>query len=144
MSGEGEENKVEEKKGAGEKGTVEKEAGEKKVLTILLTKGPYTSEASDLALKTALAAKRMGYEVNVFIYLDGAWNTHITDEKDFNNPGEWLRSVVKRGINIGVCERCSGARDLKEENMVDGVPITGSYYFIDMLMKSDKVMTFGG
>ncbi len=123
-----------------------KDAGEekKKVLTILLTKGPYTSEASDLALKTALAGKKMGYEVNIFIYLDGAWNTHITKEKPYNNPGEWLRSVVKRGINIGVCERCSEARDLQEGNMVEGVSITGSYYFIDMLMRSDKVLTFGG
>jgi tRNA 2-thiouridine synthesizing protein D len=117
---------------------------DKKTLTILLTKGPYTSEAADLAMKTALAAKRKGYDVNLFIYLDGAWNTHITEEKDYNNPGEWLRSVVKRGINIGVCERCSEARDLRKDNMVEGVPITGSYFLIDMLSKSDKVLTFGG
>jgi tRNA 2-thiouridine synthesizing protein D len=129
--------------GEGGNGVDGKEA-RKKVLTILLTKGPYTSEASDLALKTALAANKMGYEVNVFIYLDGAWNTHITGEKPYNNPGEWLRSVVKRGINIGVCERCSEARDLQEGNMVEGVPITGSYNFMDMLMRSDKVLTFGG
>ena len=118
--------------------------GDTKVLTILLTKGPYTSEAADMALKTALAARRKKYEVNLFIYLDGAWNTHITSEKDYNNPGEWLRSAVKRGVNIGVCERCSEARDLNEGNMVEGVPITGSFAFMDMINRSDRVITFGG
>jgi tRNA 2-thiouridine synthesizing protein D len=120
------------------------EDDDQKVLTILLTKGPYTSEAADMALKTALAARRKGYKVNLFIYLDGAWNTHITSEKDYNNPGEWLRSVVKRGVNIGVCERCSEARDLNEGNMVDGIPITGSFWFMDKVNRSDRVLTFGG
>ena len=120
------------------------EGEEPKVLTILLTKGPYTSEAADMALKTALAARRKGYEVNLFIYLDGAWNTHIKSEKDYNNPGEWLRSAVKRGVNIGVCERCTEARDITEENMVEGIPITGSFWFMDKVNRSDKVLTFGG
>jgi tRNA 2-thiouridine synthesizing protein D len=115
-----------------------------KVLTILLTRGPYVSEAADMALKTALKARRMGYEVNLFLYLDGTWNSHITGEKDYSNPGEWLRSVVKRGINVTACERCYGARDLNEDNTVEGVRIAGSYSFMEMLKNSDKVLTFGG
>ena len=117
---------------------------EKKKLTIMLVKAPYVSEAADMALKTALGAKRMGYDVSIFLYLDGAWNSHIVEEKNYNNPGEWIRSVLHRGISVTCCERCANARDLTKENMIDGVRITGSYPFMDLLMDSDKVLSFGG
>lgn len=117
---------------------------ETKKLTIMLIKAPYVSEAADMALKTALRARRMGYEVSIFLYLDGAWNSHIVEEKQYNNPGEWIRSVIQRGISVTCCERCADARDLTKDNMIDGVRITGSYPFMDLLMDSDKVLSFGG
>lgn len=116
----------------------------KKTLTIMLTRGPYVSEAADMALKTALAARRKGYRVNLFLYLDGVWSSHIVGEKEYNNPGEWIRSAVARGIPVTCCERCTGARDLTEQNIIDGVRITGSYPFMDLLMESDRVLSFGG
>ncbi len=115
-----------------------------KTLTILLTKGPYVSEAADMAMRTALAAKRAKYDVNLFMYLDGVWVTNVTSELDFNNPTEWLRSAIKRGVEAASCQRCSDARDLKEGEIVDGVQIAGSFRFIDMVKGSDKVITFGG
>jgi tRNA 2-thiouridine synthesizing protein D len=115
-----------------------------KVITILIIKGPYVSEAADIAFKTALKAKRMGYKVNVFLYLDGAWNTHLTGDKNFNNPGDWLKRVIRKGIDVKACERCSSARDLVQDNIIEGVQISGSSKLIDFLMESDKVLTFGG
>jgi tRNA 2-thiouridine synthesizing protein D len=115
-----------------------------KVLTILLIKGPYVSEAADIAFKTALKAKRMGYKVNVFLYLDGTWNTHLTGDKNFNNPGDWLKRLIRKGIDVKACERCSSARDLVDANIIKGVEISGSSKLIDFLMESDKVLTFGG
>jgi tRNA 2-thiouridine synthesizing protein D len=115
-----------------------------KVLTILLIKGPYVSEAADIAFKTALKAKRMGYKVNVFLYLDGTWNSHLTGDKNFNNPGDWLKRVVRKEIDVKACERCSNARDLIEEDIIKGVNISGSSKLIDFLMESDRVLTFGG
>lgn len=117
---------------------------EKKTLTILLTKAPYVSEAADMALYTALKAKKMGYNVNLFLYLDGVWNAHITSEKEFNNPGEWFKWAIKKGIFVGLCERCSNARDLNDENIVEGLVICGTYKLMDLLKSSDKVLTFGG
>jgi len=117
---------------------------EKKTLTILLTKGPYVSEAACMAMKTALAATRLGYEVNLFMYLDGAWVAHITTEKDFSHPSDWLGSVIKRGVEVASCQRCSDARDIHEDRIVDGVKIAGSFRFVDMVKRSDKVITFGG
>jgi tRNA 2-thiouridine synthesizing protein D len=117
---------------------------EKGTLTILLTKGPYVSEAADMAMKTVLAAKRAGYEVNLFLYLDGTWVSHITKELDFSNPSGWLRSVIKRRVEVASCDRCSNARDLNEGEIIDGVRIAGSFRFIDMVRASDRVITFGG
>ncbi|MCI0497343.1 MAG: DsrE family protein [Thermoplasmata archaeon] len=118
--------------------------GEPRTLTILLTKGPYVSEAADMAFKTALAARRKGYKVNVFLYLDGCWTSHITGDKDYNNPGEWLRSAIERGVTVNQCERCTEARDLGKEDMNEGIDVTGSFRFIDQVRASDRVITFGG
>jgi len=115
-----------------------------KVLTILLIKGPYVSEAADMAFHTALKAKQMGYMVNVFLYLDGTWNSHLTGDKNYNNPGDWLKRLIRKGVNVKSCERCSNARDLTEKNIINEVQITGSSKLIDFLMNSDKILTFGG
>jgi tRNA 2-thiouridine synthesizing protein D len=115
-----------------------------KVLTIVLTKGPYVSEAADMALKTALEAKKKGYQVNLFLYLDGTWVTHLTKDKEFNNPGDWLRRVIRKNITVAVCERCSHARDLVQDDIIEGAPIAGSYKLMEFLKESDKVLCFGG
>lgn len=115
-----------------------------KVLTIVLTKGPYVSEAADIALKTALKAKRKGYQVNVFLYLDGTWVSNLTSDKSFNNPGDWLKRVIRKKIDVKMCERCSEARDLEEGTIIEGSKISGTYHLIDFLKNSDKVLTFGG
>ena len=122
----------------------EEEKKQNKVLTILLIKGPYVSEAADIAFKTAIKAKRKGYKVNIFLYLDGTWNTHLTGDKNFNNPGDWLKRVIRKKIEVKACERCSSARDLVKDKIIDGVEISGSSKLIDFLMESDKVLTFGG
>jgi tRNA 2-thiouridine synthesizing protein D len=117
---------------------------QQKTLTILLTQGPYVTEVSDIAIKTALAAKKKGYMVHLFLYLDGTWNSHIKGEKSYNNLGAWIRRALRKGINVTACERCSKARDLTENGIIEGVKITGLYNFIDLVGKSDKVLTFGG
>jgi tRNA 2-thiouridine synthesizing protein D len=115
-----------------------------KQLTIILIKGPYVSEAVDMACKTALKAKQKGYIVHFFLYLDGTWNAHLTGDKNYNNPGDWLRRVLRKQIEVVSCERCSTARDLTEKNIIDGIHISGSSELIDFLMDSDVVLTFGG
>jgi tRNA 2-thiouridine synthesizing protein D len=121
-----------------------KEDKEKKVLTILLTRGPYISEYADLAVNLALKARKKGYKVNMFFYLDGTWVPHLKTDKDYSNPGEWLRWAIKKGVTVRACERCSSARDITEEDIQDGVKISGIYSFIDMLAESDKALTFTG
>ena len=115
-----------------------------KTLTILLTRGPFISEYADLAANLALKARRKGYKVNMFLYLDGTWVPHVKSDKDYSNPGEWLKWAIKKGVTVRACERCSSARDITEDDIQDGVVISGMYTFIDMLAESDKVITFTG
>jgi len=122
----------------------DKPSQDAKTLTIILTRGPYVSEAADMAINTALRARRKGYNVNLFMYLDGAWVGHIKEEKDYNNPGEWLRWAVRKGVNVGACERCSDARDLNADNVNEGIDICGSYRLMEWVKESHKVLTFGG
>ncbi len=115
-----------------------------KTLTILLLRGPYISEYADLAANMALKARKMGYKVNMFLYLDGAWLPHVKTEKEYSNAGEWLRWAIKKGVTVKACHRCSEARDLTEDDIIPGVEISGLYGFLDMLAESDKVITFTG
>lgn len=115
-----------------------------RTLTIILTRGPYISDYADIAINTALEARRMGYRVNLFLYLDGVWAGHIKEEKEFNNPGEWLRWCIRKGVNVAACHRCSEARELDEDDMIEGIEIEGIYRLLKMLDESDRVLTFMG
>lgn len=112
-------------------------------MTILVTRGPYISQAPDLAVNTAMEARRMGYKVNLFLYLDGVFTSHLTKDKDYQNPGEWLRWCVKKGINVAMCSRCAEARDLEEGCAIPGIEFGAVWGDLTkMIAESDKVLTF--
>ena len=115
-----------------------------KTLSILLLRGPYVSEYAEIASKLALTARKKGYKVNMFLYLDGAWLQHIKEFKDFSNPGDWLKRAMRKGATVRACQRCSSARDLTEDDTIKGIEQSGLYGFVDMLAESDRVLTFIG
>jgi sulfur relay (sulfurtransferase) complex TusBCD TusD component (DsrE family) len=115
-----------------------------KTLTVLLMRGPFISEHADLAVNFALEAKKKGYNVNLWLYLDGVWVPHVKTEKDYSNVGEWLRWALQKGVNVKACERCANARDVVPEDIIDGIPIVAAYDLLNFLKESDKVVTFTG
>jgi len=115
----------------------------KGTLTIIVMRGPYVSQAPELAVRTAIEAKRQGYDVNLFLYLDGVFNAHLTKDKDYHNPGEWLRWCVRKGINVALCTRCSGARDMQPSCSIPGIRFGSVWEELTRMLKgSDKVLTF--
>ncbi|MGB9928178.1 MAG: DsrE/DsrF/TusD sulfur relay family protein [Methanosarcina sp.] len=142
-----------------------------KILTIILTDGPYISEYSDIAYKLADAALEK-YAVNIFLYLDAV---HIPKKDQnpsfFNNIGKLFSQLAEKGVTIRACARCAAARgylieeDLAnlDENQVEklektyvegklgknsncrdyfpGIKITSLYELAEMLSKSDKVIS---
>ena len=116
-----------------------------KTLTIVLNRGPYISEYADMAVELAISAKKKGYNVNLYLYLDGVWVPHVKRDKDFSNVGERLGWALKKGVNVKSCARCADeARDITEDDMIEGIPLVGIYTLIDWLKNSDKVVTFTG
>lgn len=116
-----------------------------KTLTIVLNRGPFISEYADMAVELAMKAKKKGYNVNLYLYLDGVWVPHVKKDKDFSNVGDRLRWALKAGVNVKSCARCADeARDITEVDMIEGVPLVGIYSLIDWLKDSDKVVTFTG
>jgi tRNA 2-thiouridine synthesizing protein D len=116
-----------------------------KTLTIVLNRGPFISEYADMAVELAIAAKKKGHNVNLYLYLDGVWVPHVKRDKDFSNVGDRLRWAIKKGVNVKSCARCADeARDITPEDIIDGVPLVGIYSLVDWLKESDKVVTFTG
>ena len=116
-----------------------------KTLTIVLNRGPFISEYADMAVELAISAKKKGHNVNLYLYLDGVWVPHVKKDKDFSNVGERLRWALKKGVNVKSCARCADeARDITEDDMIEGIPLVGIYTPIYCLKDSDKVGTFTG
>lgn len=122
-----------------------------KILTIILTDGPYISEYAEIACKLAENALQK-YHVNIFLYLDAV---HIPKKGQipsfFANAGELFSGLAEKGAVIRACARCAGARGyIPEEEIVErtncrdyfpGIRITSLYELSEMLSKSDKVIS---
>jgi len=115
-----------------------------KTLTILLNRGPFVSEYADLALRLALKAREKGYDVNLYLYVDGVWVPHVKEDKPYPNPGEKLRRALEKGVRVKVCNRCAEARDVVAGDIVGDIPLVGLFEFTEWLRESDKVLTFTG
>ena len=120
---------------------------EKKTLTIILTEGPYRSQYVEMAHNIAESALNIGYDVNLFLYMDA---THIPKKNQnphsFPNVGERLRHLIKKGADVRACVRCATARGHACDNTsyLKGVSITSVYDIPGWVWKSDKVITLSG
>jgi len=115
-----------------------------KTLTILLNRGPVSSEYADMAFKTALKAREKGYNVNIWIHIDGVWVAHLNRNKPNDITGKRLREALTKGIQIKLCIRCTESRDLLANEIIPGMPIVGLPDLFQWLKDSDKVLTFTG
>jgi tRNA 2-thiouridine synthesizing protein D len=116
-----------------------------KILTIILTDGPYISEYAEIAYRIAKAALKK-YHVNIFLYLDAV---HIPKKDQrpafFANAGDLFQELAKDGARIEACPRCANARGYYMakgvcEDYLPGIMITSLYNLAQMLKESDKVV----
>ncbi|BAM70479.1 conserved hypothetical protein [Methanothermobacter sp. CaT2] len=119
---------------------------EKKILTIVVTEGPYRYQYADIAFEMAESAIKNGYDVRIFLYMDG---THIPKRnqapQSFPNSAERLRSLVKKGVKVTSCIRCSTARGYtcSERPYIMGVEIKSVYDLGEWIKDSHRVITLG-
>jgi len=135
---------------------VEEPGSGKKILAMMLFSGPYGSQEADHMCRIADKALDKGYGVEIFLYGDGV-HAQMAGQapKVFMNIGEALTKLVEKGAVIKSCVRCSQARgyiegefDEKQDRYpssraIDAVKIYSLYGFIDMIKKSDKLISFG-
>ncbi|QHN07047.1 sulfur reduction protein DsrE [Methanothermobacter sp. THM-1] len=119
---------------------------DKKILTLVITEGPYRHQYADIAYEMAESALRKGYGVKIFLYMDG---THIPKRnqapQSFPNTAERFRTLLKDGAEIISCIRCSTARGhtCSEDPYIRGVQIKSVYELAEWIKKSHKVITLG-
>ena len=118
---------------------------EEKVLVIVLLDGPYISQYSDIGYNMAKTALKMGYEVKIFLYMDGV---HLL-RKDQNpralpNISSNFEELIKTGCEIRACIRCAKARGyLDESYYLKGVEITSIYDLAEWMEENSKVIMLG-
>ncbi len=118
-----------------------------KILTIVLTDGPYISEYADIAYKITRQALKH-YKVNIFLYLDGV---HVPKSGQkpamFANIGALFEELARDGAIIRACIRCATARgygaeeDQSCKDYPEVIKITSIYELAEMLSLSDKVIS---
>ena len=118
-----------------------------KILTIILTEGPYRSQYVEMAHNLAESALNNGYGVNLFLYMDA---THIPKKNQnphsFPNVGERLKHLINEGAVVRACVRCATARGhaCDKTSYLGGVSITSVYDIPGWVRESDKVITLSG
>jgi tRNA 2-thiouridine synthesizing protein D len=114
-----------------------------KILTLILTDGPYISEYADMAYKIADAALK-NYNVNIFLYMDALHIPKIGQNPAlFPNSGKLFACLAERGVKIRACPRCGSARGYSSNGTQDypeGIKITSLYDLQEMIANSDKVI----
>ena len=116
-----------------------------KTLTIVLNRGSYISEFSDIALNIGLKALEKGHNVNLYLYIDGVWVPHLNQiPKEFPNAQEKLEQLIEAGANVKICARCAEARGVTSDTVIEGLPFVGLYDLIDWIKESDKVISITG
>lgn len=115
-------------------------------LIIVLLDGPYVSEYADIGYNIAKSALEKGYNVKIFLYMDGA---HIPvknqDPRALPISSVLFEELIKKGCEIRACIRCAAARGyIDKSQYIDGVEITSVYDLAEWIKKTDKVITLGG
>jgi len=116
-----------------------------KTLTLVITEAPYRAESPYTAIRIAQEARKKGYQVNIFTYLDGTYVSHHKQATEaYPNVMELWADTIKKGqfnpkLSFIACVRCTNFRGITDE-MINGVIIGGLYDLARWIKESDKVV----
>jgi len=126
---------------------MEPQSADKKFLTLILTEGPYRSQHANIAYRLASNALKLGYGVNIFLYMDA---THIPKKEQnpqsFPNVANKFRKLVDAGADIRACIRCATARGhtCTPNPYIKEIRITSVYDIPQWIKNSNQVISLGG
>ncbi|OGO51704.1 MAG: hypothetical protein A2V84_06580 [Chloroflexi bacterium RBG_16_70_13] len=112
---------------------------------IILNDGPYGTERSYNGLRLALAISSVDdASVRVYLMADAiacAKPGQVTPD-GYYNIGRMLKSLAKRGAQIGACGSCMDARGYADADLADGVSRSSMTQLAEWTIEADKVITF--
>lgn len=127
-------------------------------ISLLVLGSPYSSQSVQTALRFATAATKSGHEIyRVFFYHDGviAGNQLICAPQDEQQiPNEWSTLAAKNNIDLVVCIASALKRGVLDDteadrydkaygNLNSGFEISGLGQWVDAMLASDRVVSFG-
>jgi len=116
-------------------------AEKKKIFTVVIGDGPYTSERPYTMLRFAYTALLEDHKINIFLVEDGIFvGKKNQDPTTYDNLGKWMKDIISEGANVKACGVCMKARGLSENELIDGIQKTTMNGFVEMCVEADNVM----
>lgn len=121
--------------------------GEKKKLVIVVSAG-FDDERASVAWSVANGGINSGLDVAMFLVSSGVdWVRKGAAESAHLNPldppmSEMIEKVRSSGCTIMVCPPCAKARGYTEEDLLDGVVITGSGAMHELIKQGAATLSF--
>jgi predicted peroxiredoxin len=121
--------------------------GEKKKLVIVVSAG-FDDERASVAWSVADGGISSGLDVAMFLVSSGVdWVRKGAAESAHLNPldppmSEMIEKVRSSGCTIMVCPPCAKARGYTEEDLLDGVVITGSGAMHELIKQGAVTLSF--
>ncbi|MGQ4871690.1 MAG: DsrE/DsrF/TusD sulfur relay family protein, partial [Candidatus Thorarchaeota archaeon] len=86
-----------------------------------------------------------GYEVKVFLFVDGVNNANLNQDPSPDEPiNEKLQELADAGVEFQACGLCTAARgfDQTGSDFVPGVEVSGLTEFAEIIGECDRFVTF--
>lgn len=117
---------------------------EKKTLGILLMTAPYTFQNSHSFYELCKAALAKGYDVKVFLFIDGVNNAKLNQEPDPDTPmNKKFQELANEGVEFQACGLCTSARgfDQRGGDFFEGIEVSGLTEFAEQIGEVDRFIT---
>lgn len=127
-------------------------------LSVMVSEGPYTHQASDTAYNFIVAALTAGHEIfRVFFYHDGVNNgTRLTTppQDDRHIVNRWSELSEAHDLDLVVCVAAAQRRGIVDpdeakrngkdsDNIASGFRISGLGQLIEAGVQADRLLVFG-
>jgi len=120
---------------------------EKKKLVILISRG-FDDERASVAWSIANGGIKTGLEVSIFLTSSGVdWVRKGAADSAHLNPfdpsmKEMIQTVVDNKCKIMVCPPCLKARNISENDLIEGVVVTGSGAMHELIKQGASTLCF--
>ncbi len=113
-------------------------------LTIVLLRGPHSTQHANFALEIADKALNLKLNVSLFLYQDGVYIAEKKQVvKSFPDICNKLKKLVERGLEVKACARCAAARGYSDTSeLIEGVEIS-SLNLLPAWIKDSKTIVVG-